>query len=144
MIRDSRGMTLIELLVVMVILSILALIAVLGFQTIIEQSRDRAFIANSQALKQAARNYYLSNNLEEDMNVTYQQLVESGFVEPIRDPYTKTMMPTDDNDTFVRIEHTTSGKRYLICYLGETKKLCESNDKPILIDSLTVNDIENK
>lgn len=144
MVNNDRGMTLVEVLVVIIILGILSLVVVVGFSTVIQQARDKAFVANASMLKDAARNYYSSMNIEVTTDVTYDTLKKTGFVEPFKDPYTNTMMPDGGYNSFVRIERTENRTNYYVCYVGETKMICSEDDEPILVENIDVNTIRDR
>lgn len=145
---NERGMTLIELLVVITILGIISTIAVIGFSTIMQKSKDNAFLANAYSLKAAAEKYYYSSGLISEeifaQEISYNELITNGFLEPFHDPDNNEMMPEDGNNTFIHIEKVANGTvTYSICYIGNVREICDGSNG-ISFDQLGLDKIENR
>ena len=131
---SEQGLTLIELLTVIVILGIIAAIAVPAVGGLIEKARTQSFVSNSYVVKDAAT-YYLKDQVANDQDVgdqiTYQLLVEEGFLDEIKDPDTGKLWNASTNDSFVKVkkEKVTS-----ICLYGEKRKLCSRMEDKQLVD----------
>lgn len=131
---SEQGLTLIELLTVIVILGIIAAIAVPAVGGLIEKARTQSFVSNSYAVKDAAT-YYLKDQVANDQDVgdqiTYELLVEAGFLDEIKDPDTGKLWDASANDSFVKVEKE---KVISICLYGEKRKLCSRMENKQLID----------
>ncbi|WNF35918.1 type II secretion system protein [Bacillaceae bacterium IKA-2] len=141
--KNETGMTLIELLVVIVILGIIAGIAIISFSTIIQKSKDNAFVANAYTLKEAAEKYYLSSGSFTDesalpLEIPFEVILTSGFIEVFKDPDTSEMMPVSGNGTFVEINNQAGALNYYICYQGDERQLCDEDGKGILFQDLNI------
>jgi prepilin-type N-terminal cleavage/methylation domain-containing protein len=126
---NERGYTLVELLAVIVILGIISVIAVLAINTIIENSKKQAFVANAITMKSSAQYFAKDSMLQEKAvnKITYKELIDAQLIEPILDPHSKTVMAEDDT-SYVLAE----GERVVaICLLGDEYNLCtnESGEK---------------
>ncbi len=122
---NQAGLTLIELLAVIAILGIVSTIAVISISRVIQDSKDRAFVGNAFALKDAA-NLYLK---EEIINgkvppsvITYKDLYDSDYLDEFIDPDTKKYLKASA-DTFVTI---TDEKITAVCLVGEERNLCSN------------------
>lgn len=85
---NSRGFTLVELLAVIVILGIIAAIAVPSIGTVIDNSRKDAHISNAQSIKEAARLYDTSEDIESTISgqIKLKELIDKDYIEPIDAP----------------------------------------------------------
>jgi len=134
LISSEQGLTLIELLAVIVILGIMAAIAVPAVGGLIEKSRTQSFVSNSYAVKDAAT-YYLKDRVANDDDVggqiTYELLVEEGFLDEIKDPDTGKLWTVATNASYVTVvkERVES-----ICLYGEKRKLCSRMENKQLVD----------
>ncbi|UTE76495.1 type II secretion system protein [Rossellomorea sp. KS-H15a] len=143
MTENERGYTLVELLAVIVILGIIAVIAVLAINTIIEKSKQQAFVANALTMKSSAEYYAKDAMLQERQinKVTYKELVDANLIEPILDPHSKTVM-TPDDDSYVLAD----GENVLsICLMGEEYNLCtndEGDREEIPFSSLSIESLK--
>ncbi|OCA92972.1 hypothetical protein A8F95_01425 [Bacillus wudalianchiensis] len=142
--EDEKGYTLIELLAVVVILAIIAAIAVLSMSRLIEQSKEKAFVANAHALKSAADLFIKDKTAREEpvaSKITYLFLYNEGMIEAFSDPFTQTQLEPS-TDSFV----LTDGKRVTgVCLKGHEKKLCgEGADTGLASADLAEENIKNK
>ncbi|WNS81820.1 type II secretion system protein [Domibacillus sp. DTU_2020_1001157_1_SI_ALB_TIR_016] len=123
---NEKGYTLIELLAIVVILGIISAIAVVGIGRLIEQSKEKAFVAQALHFKEAAALFVTNERVENPdaipERVTYKQLYEKGLVEKVIDPFTDKLLDPDENETYVGIR--SNGSVYKVCLYGEGKQLC--------------------
>jgi type IV pilus assembly protein PilA len=90
--KNQRGLTLVELLAVMVILGIIAAIAVPSIGKVIDNSKDKAQVANAHQIVDAAKLYV--NSGEKAVPTTnggtatikLSELITEGLLEEIKDP----------------------------------------------------------
>ena len=142
---NEKGLTLIELLAVIVILGVIATIAIIAVTNVIQTMRDKAFIGNALAIKEAASLYIrqeltMENELPEKL--TYKTLVENHFIDPFKDPDTGNYL-TASEDTYVTINGINVSA---VCLIGEKRSLCSVNgiQKPIPIGELTTDYLTKK
>ncbi len=116
---NSRGFTLIELLSVIAILAIISLIAIPTVTNVINDSRDRAYDNQVNALLVGAKSWGAENMMElpdsdgEYIDVTLEELKTSGFVDSdIIDPRSNLKM--HDTCTKVRIEKASNKLDYIV------------------------------
>ncbi|MBP2240587.1 prepilin-type N-terminal cleavage/methylation domain-containing protein [Cytobacillus eiseniae] len=135
---NERGLTLIELLAVIVILGVIAMIAIIAVTNVIQTMKDRAFIGNAIAMKEAASFYIRQevtsgNPLPE--KITYKTLVEYQFIEPFKDPDTSSYLPASEN-TYVTVKGTNVNA---VCLIADKRSLCSIDgiQKPIPFNELT-------
>lgn len=149
--RTNRGMTLIELLAVIVILGIVASIAAVVVANVIEKMKAQSFVSNAYAMYEAARLHVGAEKAEffkprSSETLTYKQLVDSGMLEPIRDPFTGRTLSPEHNSSYVLVKTGEHGQLdYLICLKGETKQLCSYSETQaeIPVDKLSADRITN-
>ncbi|RSK29396.1 type II secretion system protein [Bacillus sp. HMF5848] len=145
MLRSSQGLTLIELLAVIVILGIISAIAVPSIGKIIERVKEQAFVANAYAMYEAATMHERAQQVfieDEAQTLTYKDLVEGGYLDPIQDPFTQNVIPSSNENSFVTISKNGNDIEYAVCLKGTTKQICtESTGTPV--ESLSINLIEN-
>jgi len=125
---NQNGLTLIELLAVIAILGILSTIAVISISRVIQDSKDRAFVGNAFALKDAAKLFLKSETINGSVPsnvITYQTLFEAGFLDEFRDPDTGGY-PEASDESYVEV---TGEKITRICLKGENRNLCIYNGK---------------
>jgi type II secretory pathway pseudopilin PulG len=129
MIRSQRGMTLVELLAIFVILGIIVSISVPTIYSLIERTREDAFVANALMMQEAAKLYV---GLDQTLNetVTLKKLSEDGYIIGIIDPFSRTNINLDDS--FVRIEN---GIDFYICLKGTSKQIC--GDDGLLVTEIS-------
>jgi prepilin-type N-terminal cleavage/methylation domain-containing protein len=137
---NQRGLTLVELLAVIVIMGIIGLVAMLAIGQIIEKSKHQAFIANAHTLKDAASLYAKDSLLHgnEHDRISYETLYEQNMIEKIKDPFTNKYLDPQNNESYVIIDKE---KIISICFIGETKNLCnisESGESPVGIADLDI------
>lgn len=68
--NNEKGLTLVELLAVIVILGIIAAIAIPSIGNIIQNSREKAVIADAQNVLAAANLYFIENPEAESVSIT--------------------------------------------------------------------------
>jgi type IV pilus assembly protein PilA len=81
--NNEKGLTLIELLAVIVILAIIAAIAVPAIGNIIQNTREKAFVADAQNVLSAANLYFVENTPTADTattKVTIGKLIADDFL----------------------------------------------------------------
>ena len=83
--KKKLGFTLIELLAVIVILAVIAIIAVPVILGIIDNAKFKKYKIEEGYIKDAAKLYYASKNLDSYESVDLQTLVDSEFIEPVVD-----------------------------------------------------------
>lgn len=120
---NEKGLTLIELLAVIVILGIIAAIGTIAIMNVIQNMKDKAFVGNAYALKEAA-SFYIRQEIANDRplpeKLTYKNLVEANFIDEFKDPDTgKYLNPSDDS--FIVIE---GGNAAAVCLKGTKRSLC--------------------
>jgi type IV pilus assembly protein PilA len=128
MIQNDRGMTLIELLAVLVILGIISAIAITVMTKVIENTRDRAFVANALIMKEAAT-YYIRQEIAAGHSpkekITYKELAERQFIDSFKDPDTgNELQPSEES--YVEI---TGTRVIAVCLKGEKRNLCSKNGR---------------
>ncbi|MFE8696882.1 type II secretion system protein [Cytobacillus sp. FJAT-53684] len=142
---NERGLTLIELLAVIVILGIVASIGIIAITTVIQNMKDRSFIGNALAIKEAA-SFYIRQEAANDKDLpeqlTYKTLVDNHFIEQIKDPDTGNYITPSDQIYVVINKVSVSA----VCLKGEKRSLCSFNGKEQAIpiaelstDLITVN-----
>lgn len=141
---NEKGYTLVELLAVVVILGIIALIATLAIGGLLERAKKDALVANAIALKDAGM-FYVKNHvgIEAPTKMTYKSLVESGMLEPIKDPFTREVIDPNEN-SYILIDEERVTK---VCFIGKTKNLCTVNGEaaPLEVSNLSISEItDNK
>lgn len=146
LLKQQRGMTLMELLAVIVILGIVAAIAIPSIGNIIEKSKDQAFVANAVAMKEAATLHKRSYEVVTDSvkeKLTYEELLEGGYIDTILDPFTKEEWTAkkDDQKSFVDLRFEDGRVKYYVCLNGATKSLCGPDGKGILSTDLSVDQL---
>lgn len=124
--RNEKGYTLIELLAVVVILGIISAIAVVGIGQLINQSRERAFVSQALHLKEAANLLITSERVKNPdsipSEVTYEMLLQEGFLEKIKDPFTGSFIEPNSETTV----SAQNGRITEVCLQGEEYLLCEA------------------
>ncbi|MGE7601039.1 type II secretion system protein [Peribacillus sp. NPDC097675] len=145
-VANDKGMTLMEVLAVIVILGILAAVAVPIYLNVIHDSRTNAFVSNSYAFRDAA-NFYMKDKVMRGDSVTeisYQELVEAGFLDEIVDPDTREYWDPSNNKSYV----TASGNKVVgLCLYGDERKLCggEGEDEaPVPFEDLSPDLVTDK
>jgi len=83
---NNKGFTLVEVLAVVAILGILAGVAVMEVGKYINSSRKQAYDTMMDSAYAAATNYYLENNISDNTEVTFEELVNSKHLEEPIDP----------------------------------------------------------
>jgi type IV pilus assembly protein PilA len=141
---DQKGLTLIELLAVLVIIGIISTIAVISISRVMADAKDRAFVGNAYALRDAG-NLYLKqkildgNGLTE--NITYSDLYDSDYIDEIKDPDTGRYL-SSSNPSYIQV----SGEMITgVCFIGEERNLCtyKGVTGPIPVKDLSVELIQN-
>ena len=144
---NESGATLIELLAVVVILGIIASVAVLVIGDVIQQARKQAFVSNAYIMRNASTVYYKNKEFNKepvDNPVTYQMLVEEGFLDVIIDPDTGEKWEMDHTDSYVVFKE---GKAVSICLLGNKRKLCGEKKgesyEPLPLDQISEDNVKD-
>lgn len=123
---NEKGYTLIELLAVVVILGIISAIAVVGIGQLINQSKERAFVSQALHLKEAANLLITSERVKNPdsipSEVTYETLVQEGFLEKIKDPFTGSII---EPSAATKVS-AQNGRITEVCLHGEDYLLCEA------------------
>lgn len=139
--KSEKGVTLIELLAVIVILGIIATIALPLIGKVIDVQRKNAFVANALTIQDAS-NLFLQKKImdqETDTQISYQELVNGGFLEEIKDPDTRNPWDTTTNKSYVTVvNHHVEA----ICLYGDKRNLCGKNDVPIKFDELSKDQVK--
>lgn len=149
--KSEQGVTLIELLAVIVILAIIAAIAIPVMTTAIEEMRSRAFVANAKQMRESAyfdlkaRLMNLDGNGEHE--VTYEELIVDGYLEPFLDPDTREIFREDQvpkaNQSYVRFKRAPDGGVDTYIYLKGHKRQIGTESEPFLVDSLITDHVQN-
>ena len=132
------GLTLIELLAVILILGIISSIAVISISRVIQDSKDRAFVGNAFALKEAA-SLFLREELVNEKTpreiITYQELYEADYLDEFKDPDTGDYLPAS-SDSYVLVNGSAITA---VCLKGNKRNLCSysGKDTPIPIKDLS-------
>ena len=135
---NEKGLTLIELLAVLVILGIVAAIAIISISRVIQDSKDRAFVANALALKEAANLFLRQESVHDSFpsKITYKMLYDSDYIDEFKDPDTNDYLsPTDQ--TFVIVKDQ---KIDAVCLQGTKRNLCsyQGENTPVPFNKLSV------
>jgi type IV pilus assembly protein PilA len=146
--KDQRGLTLIELLAVVVILGIIAAIAVPSIGKVIDNTKDKAQIANANQLVDAAK-LYVNSGYENapaadaaTIDVTLAELQTQGLLDDIKDP------KTDYNYSLlskVTITKNATSKKldYTVTLIGEGASTSVTTDDTVYYNAVNINTINN-
>jgi type IV pilus assembly protein PilA len=140
---NQKGFTLIEMLAILVILGVVSGIAVVSISRVIADTRDRAFVGNAYALRDAA-NLFLKQKILDGKTLTeisYADLYVSDFIDEIKDPDTGSYL-TASNPSYLQV---TGEKITGVCFIGEERNLCtyKGITGPVPIEDLSVELIED-
>ncbi|WML40714.1 type II secretion system protein [Neobacillus sp. OS1-2] len=140
---NEDGLTLLELLAVIVILGIISTIAFISISRVIQDSKDRAFVGNAFALKEAASLFLREESVNEKAPremITYQELVEADYLDEFKDPDTGEYLQAS-SDSFVLVNGSSITA---VCLKGQTRNLCSysGDDSAIPIKDLTATRIK--
>jgi type IV pilus assembly protein PilA len=117
LLKNQKGMTLVELLAVLVILGIISAIAVPMVGNIVNDSRDKAILADAQTVLSAAKIAYANG---EGKKATKNSKTEITLEKDVLEPYVEGVtLATDD-----KVVYTVEDKSWSITYaaLGNMKK----------------------
>lgn len=142
---NQRGMTLIELLAVIVILGILAAIGVVSISTVIQNQKDRAFIGNALALKEATSLFIqqeLASGNTLPNEITYEDLYVANLISKFKDPDTGNLIEPSE-ETYVTLSDKAPEA---VCLKGEKRILCKKNgvEGPIVFSELSTDLLTSK
>jgi prepilin-type N-terminal cleavage/methylation domain-containing protein len=109
---NDKGITLVELLITIVVMGIISAFSVVAISEIIDNTRQKAFVANGQTFMDVAKTAYISDApIWDDDIVTLQELEDSGFVQNVdNDPWGR---PYDKENTVITIEEVTVGGQFV-------------------------------
>ncbi|MBU8879561.1 type II secretion system GspH family protein [Bacillus sp. FJAT-29790] len=123
---NEKGLTLIELLAVIVILGVISMIALIAVTTVIQNMRDKAFVGNALAIKEAATLYIrqeVASGTVPVEKLTYKDLAMNQFIDQFKDPDTGTyLIPSEETYVLINGVNIVS-----ICLKGEKRSLCSFN-----------------
>lgn len=141
---NEKGLTLIELLAVIAILGIISVIAVISITRVIQDSKDRAFVGNALALKEAGHLFLKTEHINGNSPpnvITYQMLYDSGFLDEFKDPDTEEYLEPSDK-TFVVVSGLSITA---VCLRGKKRNLCsyQGVNSPVPVNKLSVKLIQN-
>jgi type IV pilus assembly protein PilA len=140
---NQKGFTLIEMLAILVILGIVSAIAVVSISRVMADARDRAFVGNAYALRDAA-NLFLKQKLLDGntlTEITYSDLYVSDIIDEIKDPDTGSYLSAS-NPSYILV---TGEKVTDVCFIGEERNLCtyKGITGPVPVEDLSVELIED-
>ena len=136
-----KAFTLVELLTVIVILAVIALIAVPKILGIINNTKFKKYKIEEEYMKEAAKLYYTSNNMDEYEPVDLQTLVDNNFTNPVVDSgnggYCKGKVIEDEKGV---LKGCLKCSNYITKGCGYTEddpddKPVEEPDEPVIIDA---------
>lgn len=111
---NEKGLTLVELLAVIVILGIIAAIAVPSIGNIIQNTREKAFVADTQNALSAANLYFTENNSKDKETVDLVKLKEEGYFKDVGTLKTITATFNSATENTIQATGDVSGKELSI------------------------------
>lgn len=117
LLKNQKGMTLVELLAVLVILGIIAAIAIPMIGNVINDSRDKAILADAQTVLSAAKVAYANGEGKKAINNSKTKIT---FNKDVLEPYVEGATLADGD----KVVYIVEDKRWSITYaaLGNMKK----------------------
>lgn len=121
--KNEKGLTLVELLAVIVILGIIAAIAVPSIGKIIDNTRDKAILADASNILSAAKLAVIEGSCTSDTECEKEDLED--FVEGVDSKYDFSATKTSDgwSVTYDKFTEITKGSKYSV---GEGNSVTES------------------
>lgn len=105
---NNKGYTLVEVLAVIAILSILSGVAVTGVSKYLVKSRQQAYDYMASSAYDAAASYILKEGIPSDGQVSFSELISSGYLKEVVDPKTKekscSCSDNDNCNSYVEIQ----------------------------------------
>lgn len=106
---SNKGVTLVELLITVVVMGIIAAFSTVAVSSIIENTREKAFVANGKTFIESARlALYDGHPIWNDDIVTLQELLDAEFIEiTTNDPWGR---PYDTENTVVTYDEVNANE----------------------------------
>lgn len=108
--KNEKGLTLVELLAVVVILGIIAAIAIPTIGNIVENSREKAIIADAQNVLAAANLYFIENPEDSTVTLTGTPALIPEFLDDSGTLSEATVSKDDDGLLNIKFKGTSGSK----------------------------------